>query len=888
MSAPHPPLARTISAPYAQGEYPHPAHDLPPLPHPPPSGSGYSYAPQQEQNSYLSPSTPSLRPRMSYTNLAQHPPSASYDPYADPSRPQQPGLPHSSSSPAYMHYPPHQPQPHPQAHTPLSPPPTANYHHPLYTPQDMRTDLPPAPPPRPTLPSPPLSSDPWTNPAPAYQHPDTSLASRPAPPLPFAPPLPPKPAFYEQEHNPSSSSGGWTVATPGLTRDSAALSDLMERESVASGDTLPPFSDSLPPGYSLSNALAAAARSAQEPAKAPEAQEQQKKGKLPARLLPDPRLVEQEARDRELALRLAQEDVPGGGLVRRDTREWEGFDEVAHAGVGEKGKGVGGEEDEDEDEEREEREARRRREQEEADRAFALELQRQVNGLPSPVDSPRAEEVPLGDEGAQEGADDAEEADRRRAQEEEALGQRMLEQRQRQEEEDAALARRLMEEMRAQAEREEERRRREREAGDAEVARRLAAGGEEPVDAERGKQEQADEDLARRLDEEAREAEVRIERSRRAHEKDLPTPAEEVETTPTQTRFSPAVRPQPPAPTPAPTQGQAQAQGSQLSPPLPSPSKSTRDRSPAREIPELDDDGWQVYDLRSFDGSAGEGSGTRPAGAGTGVDAGQQGSRHTEVWIRPGVQQPQHRPQDIPPASQLSPPTAGPSPARLALAIGFNAPASDTLFHHRKLEPIIFPDLVLLETASPMFISAPTYRALLRALAHFGSVRVEAPPALVASVKTVVQTNAVVQFSRPNQQSKQWRCILHLEVHPSQQDGQQQGRGRPASRIPARTNTLNTVVPLPQPSPALPFTMSSLADYLRKALSDSRSATSDQGKTLHRAVVQSDPEEAAKSASAEPGRQGLLSVLGIGRNNKRTDLNEDTYDLVTPFILSDT
>ncbi|KZO89582.1 hypothetical protein CALVIDRAFT_569794, partial [Calocera viscosa TUFC12733] len=237
------------------------------------------------------------------------------------------------------------------------------------------------------------------------------------------------------------------------------------------------------------------------------------------------------------------------------------------------------------------------------------------------------------------------------------------------------------------------------------------------------------------------------------------------------------------------------------------------------------------------------------------------------------------------------PVSPGPAPHLQAIegiAIGFNAPASDTLFHHRKLEPIIFPDLVLLETASPMFISAPTYRALLRALAHFGSVRVEAPPALVASVKTVVQTNAVVQFSRPNQQSKQWRCILHLEVHPSQQDGQQQGRGRPASRIPARTNTLNTVVPLPQPSPALPFTMSSLADYLRKALSDSRSATSDQGKTLHRAVVQSDPEEAAKSASAEPGRQGLLSVLGIGRNNKRTDLNEDTYDLVTPFILSDT
>ncbi|EJT97976.1 hypothetical protein DACRYDRAFT_111492 [Dacryopinax primogenitus] len=1207
---------------------------------------------------------------------AQHPPPA------------QPPLPHSYSAPTYP-YPYHaHPQPPIQAqqsmptpHTaPYTPHPTGPPHSPLSAPaaypfpqtfasqQQQHTYAteprphtsaparpPPPPPPLPTpaVPATPLSpnsqmlsTDPWVNPAPAYQHPSPSPPPRPSQPPASAPstststhpnpnpspsslpPLPPKPAFYHLD-NPSSS---WSSQTPGLTRDSATLSDLLERASLAeSVETLPPFS-SLPPGYTVGDVL-------------PESRPAETK-KLPSRGrdLPDPRLLAleaQERRDRGIALRLAQEEAAGGeGLQRRGTVEWQGFDEVAHDAA------EGTEEGERERWEREER----MKIQEEADRAFALSLQEQdaaaaanrtANASAHPEEEARS---------PQEVADEAEKERRRR-----------------QEEEDAEFARRLMEEMRA-AQADEQRLREERsrrEEGDERLAREmqdttgsntpeLPEEGEEldavvPVsrreeaERERAERERADEELARRLDGEARQAEARIEENRRAHAHDPPTASQSVQDDDDEALYEDAPETQPPAESalqvsPPPSQPTFQPSSplmsaqTHLSPTSPRKAVS---RSPVRELPEIDEEGWQVYDPTSFSSTHGDLPADGPSGAGDSVSAnlaGQdsssgpvdgrgEGSRHTEVWIRPGVYQQQnqanrpepngqalgsvppglsppnlsppppaspshhqrHHPHPAPPSPSrvhptmpipqpltllptptspssalhpfdpfsppgphephtdtpppfephadtpppftahdplppepepapspsapeeppvpayehphisvrrpsllpenltfdlhannspamlgysgvpvqpvqpvstpgsnpmrlyphvfnrtdlpvrneqipplsppevvTSPPTdppaetiaeppelssaTSPSPNALSpsrsscftsrspnpegspsspgitrtsssastksnasgrsqrsfhtaprasiaaslatalehieseeetdqdpaddqrspapesflatppagaelkrapstepvssappghlqslpdVAIGFNAPQNDPAFYHRHQEPMLFPDLVLLETVSPLYISANTYRALLRALAHFGSVRVEAPPNLIATVKTVVQTNTVVQFSRLNAQSRDWRCILHLEVHPSQQGVQPSGgRGTAPSSIKARSNALNTVITLPQPSPVLPFTLSSLADYLRKALSDSRSASSDSGKALHRAVVQSDPEEAAKNADA-PTRQGLLGVFGLGKNVKRTDLNEDTYDLVTPFILTD-
>ncbi|KZO89974.1 hypothetical protein CALVIDRAFT_603289 [Calocera viscosa TUFC12733] len=103
------------------------------------------------------------------------------------------------------------------------------------------------------------------------------------------------------------------------------------------------------------------------------------------------------------------------------------------------------------------------------------------------------------------------------------------------------------------------------------------------------------------------------------------------------------------------------------------------------------------------------------------------------------------------------------------IAIGLNAPANDTLFHHRHLEPIVFPELVLLDAASPMHISEP----IARSPPHPGALRQHqhgGPIQAAKSAITQVGPGPVVRV-RPSVKPKRVEVFLKLTLTPGMLGG---------------------------------------------------------------------------------------------------------------------
>lgn len=102
-------------------------------------------------------------------------------------------------------------------------------------------------------------------------------------------------------------------------------------------------------------------------------------------------------------------------------------------------------------------------------------------------------------------------------------------------------------------------------------------------------------------------------------------------------------------------------------------------------------------------------------------------------------------------------------------------------------------------------------------------------------------------------------------------------------------STFYTVPNLPTlPYPNLPITFPVLADYLQSALIESRKAINDSSsnvKRLARCVDQYYPQD-RPSAADNDERRGIFSrVLGRGKKKTGPSANEDSYDLVTPFVM---
>jgi hypothetical protein len=96
----------------------------------------------------------------------------------------------------------------------------------------------------------------------------------------------------------------------------------------------------------------------------------------------------------------------------------------------------------------------------------------------------------------------------------------------------------------------------------------------------------------------------------------------------------------------------------------------------------------------------------------------------------------------------------------------------------------------------------------------------------------------------------------------------------------------------PVPFPSLPISFPNLAMYLTAALEHSRSAINDSSsngvRKLSRMIDQCYPSAFDEPRSPEKKSFGgrLKTFIGVGAKNvnKPRGLNEDTYDLVTPFV----
>ncbi|KAF8735025.1 hypothetical protein AX14_002841 [Amanita brunnescens Koide BX004] len=211
----------------------------------------------------------------------------------------------------------------------------------------------------------------------------------------------------------------------------------------------------------------------------------------------------------------------------------------------------------------------------------------------------------------------------------------------------------------------------------------------------------------------------------------------------------------------------------------------------------------------------------------------------------------------------------------------------------------------------PLHIQATNWRHILKLLARLPGTTIQATIEAMAVTKTDHRLRTVVQFVKPHLVSNEWRTILWFTLeHPVPDDvtgrsryvtdvnvlpwsysfstAPQLLRGGTESQL-SKTYTIPASSSLPFPT--LPITFPDLAMYLHGALETSRRHINDSSSGVRKlakmieicypsvnAVDPDDPDRGRVS--------GLFKNL-MGRGNRRRGGNEDTYDLVTPFVASE-
>ncbi|EIN10301.1 hypothetical protein PUNSTDRAFT_99721 [Punctularia strigosozonata HHB-11173 SS5] len=229
------------------------------------------------------------------------------------------------------------------------------------------------------------------------------------------------------------------------------------------------------------------------------------------------------------------------------------------------------------------------------------------------------------------------------------------------------------------------------------------------------------------------------------------------------------------------------------------------------------------------------------------------------------------------------------------------------------LPELAVPDVVELPygKAAPMHIQAPSWRQMLKLLARMSGSRIEPTVEAIAQVKdgSGLRLRAVVQFVKVHPASPDWRTILYLtidhDVPPSTPNAWRFTNGD-VGTLPF-SYTLSTVpallrdspdaplakwyaVPATQrlPYPTLPIEFPDLALYLHAALQESRKAIHDSSSGMRRLARMVDdfyPKE-KEVDDLSPKKPFFRRLIGRGRN-KEGGRNQDTYELVTPFIASE-
>ncbi|KZV95180.1 hypothetical protein EXIGLDRAFT_485259 [Exidia glandulosa HHB12029] len=235
------------------------------------------------------------------------------------------------------------------------------------------------------------------------------------------------------------------------------------------------------------------------------------------------------------------------------------------------------------------------------------------------------------------------------------------------------------------------------------------------------------------------------------------------------------------------------------------------------------------------------------------------------------------------------------------------------------------PDVIALASfPSPAFhMQAPSWRALLRALAHMSDTKLEPTPRSLQRLG-VARLRAVVQFVKAPLGESAWRTILFLSLDNPVP------RGTPAAWKWSNGDTAKLPYNFPTPPPPppsstgtgtghtllvstpdaplfaftaphaeLPLSMPALARFLTEKMAESRAAAKkDSSSSLRRLakIVEVAYPEVKEPRVREPGerRAMIMDVLMFKRGflGKKKGSgggleNDQTYDLVTPFRMDE-
>ncbi|ESK94408.1 hypothetical protein Moror_8066 [Moniliophthora roreri MCA 2997] len=209
----------------------------------------------------------------------------------------------------------------------------------------------------------------------------------------------------------------------------------------------------------------------------------------------------------------------------------------------------------------------------------------------------------------------------------------------------------------------------------------------------------------------------------------------------------------------------------------------------------------------------------------------------------------------------------------------------------------------------PLHVQGPSWRHLLKLMARLSGTRVEPTVESMAQHKIDMRLRTVVQFIRPHISQPEWRTIFWFTIdHPVPNQPQfrryanndvevlpfsyslapvptilRDGADTPLSK----TYTIPSTESLPYP--ILPITFPNLALYLQAALDESRRYMSDSSSGFRKLAKMIDMcyenDGYVETESRGVGKM-FKKVMGRGNKNKKNGRggNEDTYELVTPFV----
>ncbi|KAF9495451.1 hypothetical protein BDN71DRAFT_882088 [Pleurotus eryngii] len=225
-----------------------------------------------------------------------------------------------------------------------------------------------------------------------------------------------------------------------------------------------------------------------------------------------------------------------------------------------------------------------------------------------------------------------------------------------------------------------------------------------------------------------------------------------------------------------------------------------------------------------------------------------------------------------------------------------------------------FPNIINLPYGKcpPLHLQAPTWRSLLKLMARLSGTKVEPTIEGIAVAKHALHLRTVVQLVKPHHSAPDWRVVLWFKIdHPVPPNLPNALRytNNDTSQLPY-TFTLGSVptilhdsdsavskyyvIPSTEnlPFPSLPVTFPNLAMYLQAALEESRRYINDSSsgmrklaKMVDQAFPNSHIDTDLNDNDERSGVGGLFKrVIGRGNKPRRGGGNEDTYELVTPFV----